>query len=131
MGIYSATDGAGPVSEDKQLDYEQKQDYENLAPDNLAVGGEVSEPEKDGITAKLEAFQDGMNNQGILQQLDSLKNVEMTGGTCFFTYDAGDFGEITFSFCEWEDEFVTFGNIMFMMVGFIWTIWFFMGRGDA
>lgn len=115
---------------DKQLDRERKAEYdtyENTVPDYNAT---ITLPEKDSLTSKLENFMTSLTGSEIKEGLDTLKEVGISGGVCTMSVDLGDWGEMEFSFCEWENGIEALGAVMLAFSTFAWGIWFFMGRGD-
>lgn len=116
---------------DKQLDGEQKADYESYGVEALGAPEEPSPPEKQSITETLEGFIEGQETSGILSILDSAKEINSSGGVCSMGVDLGDWGTLEFSFCEWETQLNAFGNMLVMLCSLGWLLWFFMGRGDA
>lgn len=116
---------------DKQLDGEQKADYQALdvqaAPPETAPGT----PEKRSLTAVLDQFYGGAEQTAIYGKLQALKDVTYTNPSCSFVADLGDWGQVTFSMCEWQTSLNVLGSLMVMACGFLWVLWFFMGRGDT
>lgn len=116
---------------DKQLDKDRRAEYDNQSVTALGDPDEPAPPDKDSITEKLESFVDGISTGGVMSYLDSMKDTQLSEANCAFSVDCGEWGIVEFTFCPWQGPLSTLGTIMLGFCTFIWTMWFFMGRGDA
>lgn len=115
----------------KQLDQERKVDYDSYENAEPGYNATMVTPEKASITEKLDTFKESLETGGMLQALGALSEVEVTSASCALQADLGDWGILEFSFCEWSDPVEALGVVMLSFCTFLWTVWFFMGRGDA
>lgn len=90
-----------------------------------------AEPEKKSLTEVLNNQTGQAQETDLYGKLQDLKETSFNNPVCSIATTLGPWGTVTFSLCEWQSVLNMLGSMMLMVAGFGWTLWLFMGRGDA
>ena len=108
-------------------------------PDLPGAIGQVEEPEEPDLPDPIEEsealktiLEQHMDNLSTLPLVSWLAEVEVDiGAQDSMLMLPSPFGVITVDFAPYEGYLEVLGNLMLTFCGLYWTVWLFMGRGDA